>query len=155
MYLTAEALPPSGRTAPAIHGPTELAGHANENGVAHLVAEAVVDLLEVVGLEHEEGQGRLEEARKVFLEPCLVEEARELVPIDLALELPDEGGILLDEGVGRPGAARHDEEEGAVDPRGEFGPVREGLPEPTAPGREGQEEGGPPPPWRRRCASPP
>ena len=95
------------------HGGVEDVGHLDKGLVADAVAALVVDLLEIVEVEHDAGEGPLaasaaEEPGKVFLQARPVEGSRQVVAVDLPVLHVDEGEQHGDDGGGP-------EEVGAVD----------------------------------------
>ena len=80
-------------------------GGGLEHAVAREMAEAVVDQLEVVEVEHDEPDGRAEAlraldlARELLLELAAVEQLRERVGLGLLLDQPVQAGVLDRDGA--------------------------------------------------------
>ena len=84
-------------------------GEEHERLVTGLVAEGVVDRLEVVRLHHQQARARLgrHDPRQLLFEERPVEQAREPVPVELALEVLDPRGLLGNEPIDRADPPRY------------------------------------------------
>jgi hypothetical protein len=71
----------------AAHLPADLAGHPDQHRVAGAVAEGIVDVLEIVQVEEQQGDARIvalgvrDHARKLLVEPVAVIEAGQRIAL--------------------------------------------------------------------------